>query len=282
MLEYPLPIRALQQAVVKTCYTPIPASFYWHRVRLPQSLQGLPLSEPLPAGSKPGIDRLLIASALDPDLLRKLLESPDEAFQDFELTEEEQDLLRHPDHRLLPFLGAALAHQRPSPVSAPPAALSSQPHAILEVQTLPGVSLALTLVPCAQYDNGRLKLSYAVWVNPLPRDTDPASLPPPQGAVFPGQPLTPLYAVIQVSQLQMQDASGQPHIGLTAAFRQSTNMTAPPPPESAGIPTGSPFGSDLASGQVQTAIAAVRSAPAGQRYERLIDLLRVLQAKGAP
>jgi hypothetical protein len=238
----------------------------------------LPL-EPNLGGSKPGIDRLLIDSALDADLLRKLQESPEEAFQGFALTEEEKDLLRRPDHRLLRLLGAALAHERISSAPVPQAATNAQqPHAVVDAPALPDLSLVLTLVPCAQYENGRLhKVSYAVWVNPLPAGADPANVPPPQGAAFPGQPLTPLHAVIQVSPLAMQDAVGLPLIGLSAVFRQSTNISAPPPPESAGRPDGSPFGSALDSEQVKTAIAGVRSAPDGQRYDRLIDLLHALR-----
>jgi hypothetical protein len=68
-----------------------------------------------------------------------------------------------------------------------------------------------------------------VWVNPLPQGADPASLPPPLGVVFPGQPLTPLHAVIQVSAVQMQDAAGDPQVGLSASLQQSSNITAPPP-----------------------------------------------------
>ena len=37
---------------------------------------------------------------------RRLLESPEEVFQEFDLTEEERDLLRRPDHRLLRFVGS--------------------------------------------------------------------------------------------------------------------------------------------------------------------------------
>jgi hypothetical protein len=222
--------------------------------------------------SEPGIDQLLIASALDADLLRRLRESPEEAFQGFDLTDEEKDLLRHPDHRLLPLLGAALAHQRTSPAPAPPAAQAavSEPHAVVDRGKLPDVSLVLTLVPCAQYEeDGRLvSIRYAVWVNPLPAGADPASLPPPPGATFPGQPLTPLHAVIQVSPLQIEGS-----IGLSAIFRQSTNIAAPRLPGSAGKPDGK----DLGSEQIQTAVAAVRNAPAGERYEKLVDLIHVLR-----
>jgi hypothetical protein len=232
----------------------------------------------LTTAPKPGIDQLLVAAALDADLRRQLLESPEEAFRGFDLTEEEKDLLRRPDHRLLSLLGTALAHERPSSAPAPPAAAAApQPHAVVEAPTMPDVSLVLTLVPCAQYENGRLhKINYAVWVNPLPAGGDPASITPPQGSVFPGQPLTPLHAVIQVSPLQMQDAAGNPLIGLSAALRKSSNVTAPAPPESAGRPYGSLFGNDLRSEDVQRVVAAVRSAPTGQKYDRLIDLIHAL------
>jgi hypothetical protein len=226
---------------------------------------------------------LLIASALEPDMRRRLLESPEETFQEFDLTEEERDLLRQPDHRLLRLLGAALADEVESSSPRPKASTAvPQPHAIVQARTLPDISLVLTLVPCAQYENGRLNtFAYAVWVNPLPQGADPASLPPPPGAVFPGQPLTPLHAVIQVSAVQMQDAAGDPQVGLSASLQQSSNITAPPPPEAAGRPGVSPFGSDLGSGEVQAAIARVRSAPIDQRYGRLIDLMHALRGTEA-
>jgi hypothetical protein len=215
-------------------------------------------------GLKSGIDQLLIASALDAELRRRLQESPEEAFQGFDLTEEEKDLLRHPDHRLLRLLGAALARER-APLGQADSA-DAQPQAVIEGATLPDVSLVLTLVPCAKYENGRLdKINYAVWVKALPAGADPASLPLPQDIVFPGQPLTPLHAVIQVSALQMQDMNGNPLIGLSAVFRKSSNISAPPPP-----------GSDLDAPEIQTAIARVRSAATEQRHDRLINLLHSL------
>jgi D-alanyl-D-alanine carboxypeptidase len=79
----------------------------------------------------------------------------------------------------------------------------------------------------------------------------------------------------------MQDAAGDPQVGLSASLQQSSNITAPPPPEAAGRPGVSPFGSDLGSGEVQAAIARVRSAPIDQRYGRLIDLMHALRGTEA-
>jgi len=239
---------------------------------------------PRPCGSKPGVSQLLVASAMDADLCRRLLESPEEVFPDFDLTEDEKELLRSPDQRMLRLFGVALAQQRElsssdkSSDARESAAAAPQPHAVVEARTLPGISLALTLVPCAQYQDGQLStFAYAVWVNPLAEGTDPAALPIPQGAALPGQPLTPLHAVIQVSAVQLPDQDGKPQVGLTASLRQSSNVTAPPPPESAGRPGTPPFGSDLGSVEVLAAVAAVRNASGDDRYGRLIELMHALR-----
>src|ERR1700757_1011759 len=67
--------------------------------------------------AKTGISRLLIASAIDPEGYRRLLESPEETFDEFDLADDDRELLRHPDHRLLRVLGAALAEEN-APASA--------------------------------------------------------------------------------------------------------------------------------------------------------------------
>ena len=223
---------------------------------------------------------MLIESALQPELRRRLLESPDEAFRDFDLSEEEKEILRRPDHRLLPLLGAALARQMESsdPLGEAPSVSPAAP-ALIEARPLPDTWLALSVVPCAHLEEGRLEgISYVVWANPIPEGGDPATLPPPAGVVFPGQPLAPLYAVIQLSAVQTQDAAGNPQVGLWASLLQSSNVAAPPPPETAGDPKASPFGSRLDSPQVQAAVTAVRGASSEERYNRLVDLMRVLRS----
>jgi hypothetical protein len=245
--------------------------------------------------AKTGISRLLIASAIDPDVYRRLRESPEATFDEFDLADEDRELLRHPDHRLLRVLGAALAEENaPAPaaanvatMAAPPAGAGAPlagaprtgapPGMPPASAPLPDLSLVLTLVPCALYDGGELRrIAYAAWVSPLPEGADPEALPPP-GTVLPGKPLPPPRAVVRVSAIQMQDAAGNPLVGLSAALLQSTNLSAPPP-EAAGNPAA--LGRDLSAAEVQAAIAAVRCAPAGARYGKLIELLRVLHPEG--
>jgi hypothetical protein len=213
----------------------------------------------------PGISQLLIDSALDPDLRRRVLESPDEVFPHFDLSEEEKDVLRRPDHRLMQYLGAALGQK----TTAAPVAASPAPHAVIQAAMLPDIAMVLTVVPCARYENEQLQsISYAVWVNPLPSGVDPAALPPPPGASIPGTALTPLHAVIQLNAIQLQDAEGKPQVGLSASFRQSTNMVAPTLQES-----------PRQSEALAAAANAVKAAAAGARYSKLLDLIHTLQAE---
>ena len=227
---------------------------------------------------KPGIDQLLIESALQPDLARRLRESPDEVFADFDLTDEEKEILRRPDHRLLALLGAALKRQMEPATPAEESPTGMPAAARIEARTLPDTCMALTVVPCALSENGQFKgITYVVWASPLPEGGDPAALPAPAGMVLPGQPLTPLYAVFQLSAVQTQDAAGNLQVGLWGSLRRSSNVTPPPPPETAGEPGAPPFGSRVDSGPVQAAVAAVREAPSEERYGRLVDLMRALR-----
>ncbi len=241
------------------------------------------MSKSMMSPAKTGIARLLIASAIDADVYRRLLESPEATYEEFDLAEEDRELLRHPDHRLLRVLGAALAEESTSTSSSPAVETtqtSMPPKLSLASAPLPDISLVLTLVPCAIYDGAELRnFAYAAWVNPLAEGADPQALPPPPGTVLPGKPLAPLHAVVRVSAIQMQDAAGKPLVGLSASLLQSTNMLAAPPPETACNPAA--LAPVRATDEVQAAIAAVRRAPAENRYGELIKLLRALHPEGA-
>ena len=202
----------------------------------------------LPNAPKPGIDQLLIESALRPELRRRLLDSPEEVFPEFDLTEEQRDILRIRDGRLLELLGAALARQAESaagpaaPAAEPPEPQVSQPQAAPpqpEVRQLPDLRFVLTVVPVAQEEAGELRgLNFAAWMNPLPEGADPETLGPPEGAVLPGQPLAPLRAVVHVCAQLLPNAGGSPQVGLTASLVQSSNMASPAAPATAGRPGG--------------------------------------------
>src|ERR1700722_14558137 len=62
-----------------------------------------------PIPLKPNIAQLLIDSVLQPELRRRLAETPSQVFGEYDLSDEERECLLNPDHRLLPLLGAALS-----------------------------------------------------------------------------------------------------------------------------------------------------------------------------
>lgn len=158
----------------------------------------------------PGIDDLLLATALDPALCRRAIEAPGEVLADYDLTAEELDIVRSRDERMLGLLARAAPREPSAPAADPP----EPPPAGAPLHTF---ELVVSVTPCEQ--NG--VVSYAVWVQPLAAGVEPASLPEPAGATYPGTPLTPLRAVLQISAVR---AGAQ--IGLWAALRQSTNLAA--------------------------------------------------------
>lgn len=210
--------------------------------------------------AKPDLARLLIDSALEASLRRELADAPGEVFARYGLSEDECELLRHPDHRLLPMLGAALARREmPEPQTSTAPVTETAPDAVL----LPDSLLALTVVPC-EVEN---RIAYAVWVSPIAEGVDPASLPQPAGAALPGRPMTPLHAVIQLSASQSKDG-----VGMWASFRQATNVFAPPPSRDA--PNDPPA--------VQAAAAEALAAAPEDRYEKLAALARAIRGGEAP
>ena len=238
---------------------------------------------------KPTIDQLLIRAALEPGLCRRVLESPDQVFAEFDLTADEQEILRHPDHRLLPLLGAALSRQMSASGPVGKSAAVAAEDAEIEAPAAPGVvfrglpdtAMVLTLVPCALREEGEFKgITYVMWASPLPQGTDPAALPPPAGTVFPGEPLAPLHATIRITALQSRDAEGNPRLSICGSFHPSPEACLPPPPESAGDVDVSPYRSPIHSEPVQTAVAAVRRASSEEKYDRLVDLLHALHQGG--
>ncbi|MBC8164876.1 MAG: hypothetical protein H7Y20_03260 [Bryobacteraceae bacterium] len=219
-----------------------------------------------------GVSELLIDSALDPELLNRLRHSPDGVFGEYGLTDEQRDILRSPDHRLLGLLGEALAKQEKVPAASQPVVSTQTALRVsATARNLPGVSLVVTVLPCAHIQNGQpVGVSYAAWVNPLAPGTDPASLPPPPGAVFPGQPLTPAHIVMQLSAVQTQDTDGNLQVGLWATLKQSSNvehtaLQALPTPDAV---------------EVSDSVTAVREAAPEERYTRLVELMRTLRIGG--
>jgi hypothetical protein len=219
--------------------------------------------------AKPDITRLLIDSALQPELCRRLAETPDAVFEEYDLTAEQCELLRRPDRRLLPLLGAALEQgaAREQGAALERRAESPQPEIqfvqiAVDSRMLPDAQMALTVVPCLIGE----RISFAAWISPLAEGGDPSRLPPPAGSTLPGTPLAPLYAVIHLAAAQSNDANGDLRVNLWASFRQSSNAaTAPPAPAAPECEA------------VRAAAEAARAAAPPDRYQKLAALVRAMR-----
>lgn len=209
---------------------------------------------------RPGLSQLLIDAAMNADTLRRLRETPGQVLEEYDLASEDREVLRSPDHRLLGLLGRAWREGQSNAAEVP----SQPPHGppLVIAPTLAPMLLALTVVPCVSADGG---LRYAVWVNPMAEGAVPATLPPPPSATLPGAPLAPLYAVIELDGVKTSDAEGNPGVNLWAQFRQASNAA----------PIVEPTPAD--SQTVQRAASAVHASSPAERYDRLAELLRVLQ-----
>ncbi len=72
--------------------------------------------------TRPGIEELLIGCVLDPQLLKRLQESPMSVFEDYELSDRAREILASPDSRLLELLGESVTGQtdEASPAASQP------------------------------------------------------------------------------------------------------------------------------------------------------------------
>jgi hypothetical protein len=228
--------------------------------------------------SQPDILQLLVDTAIQPELRRRLAEAPESVFEQYALTEEQRELLLHPDHRLLPLLGAAMASQAatgPAPAASPearPLSIGADP-TIPEGHELRDSLMALTIVPCLTAE----RIAFVAWLSPMPEGADPSRFPMPAATALPGPALTPLHAVIQITAAQSKDACGNPHLSMWASFRQHTNAATVAPPETAGNPDASPFASPIGSAEIEAAAAEVRAAAPADRYDKLVTLLGALR-----
>jgi hypothetical protein len=227
---------------------------------------------------RPGVHQLLIQSALDAGTLRRLRDNPGEVFSEYELSPEEQDILRNPDPRLLALLGRAVRESATSGDTEPAAdvpapQLTPEPAGapIILPNTLAPTLLALTVVPCVAEDG---TLRYAVWVNPMAEGTLPATLPLPPAATLPGVPLAPLYAIIELDGLHAPHPDGSSQVALWAHFRQSTNAAVAHASADENCATGA------APEAIAAAAAAVRTAPPAERYGKLAALLQHVKENG--
>ena len=107
--------------------------------------------------AKPDIRELLIDCVLDPELLRRMQETPDAVLNEYDVSDRAREILLSPDAGLLELLGEAVGQEqverRPEKTETPDVNKSesaAEPANSPAVSTLPQSRLALRLVPYAQ------------------------------------------------------------------------------------------------------------------------------------
>ena len=257
--------------------------------------------------SKPGVDELLIRCVLDHALLQRLRNAPESVFREYELTEEMQEVLAHPDKRLIWLLGMVVQEQ----ARDNPAAHSDTTHTVEASLDEPATSqvvsrpsgdtppvvplaasrIALRLVPYVQQhpeasetasQRSQVTVTYAAHLDQLPAGTALEDLPDVPQVAAPGQPVQPLGFVVTVQPMVWADTAGNQQITFSVAASLQQNaatahMTGAP--ATSAPATLSPWCHDVDSPRVRLAAARVHDCAEHERYDRLLDLIKVMVAE---
>jgi hypothetical protein len=225
----------------------------------------------------------LIRAVLDEAFRELALADPQRAFEGYDLSEAEQQILRSRDGRLLGLLGEA-AGQGHAVVEQPARKATAKP-AASSLPSLPEVKLLLRLTPHAtQQPDGASKVSYAASLHPWPGDREPKGTDPGSGEQAEGHsdgtpPEMAWVIHIVPTVLDAQET------GLKVAYSASiqplavgTDGTQPPAREPPRALANSPWNHHLESSAAKAAAQAVRACAPSRRYEKLLELVDALQA----
>jgi hypothetical protein len=223
----------------------------------------------------------LVRTVLDEAFRELAIANPQRAFEGYELSEEEKDILRSRDHRLLGLLGEAVAHKE---------ALAEQPlqkeHFDPTGPTLPSlpeVKLLLRLAPhVPQSPGSEPKVTYAASLHPWPCD-DELKTGPDADEQAKGQTGAAVGEVGWIIRIVPNVVESR-EAGLTVAYSASIHpmMTdSDQTPPSAREPTeelaSPPWNHHVESSAAKTAVRAVQAADPGERYGKLLELVHALQ-----
>jgi hypothetical protein len=244
--------------------------------------------------NKPGIEELLIACVLDPQLLNRLRESPDSVFADYELSDQVRELLVSPNQRLLELLGKVVHQQagdQQFPVMNEPAQMPANETAVRPPPfSLPESRLALRLVPYLQRaaatesaTDGHLQLSvnYVGHLDSLPPGRSLEELPGVPPADVRGQTLPPLSLIVAVQAQVWTDEAGSQQITFSISARLPQDSAASQPSDSVDESAAqdlTPWRHDVNSSAIKAAAARVHGAQKEDRRQRLLELIDVMVA----
>lgn len=224
----------------------------------------------------------LIRTVLDETFRELALADPKRAFEGYALTEEQQEILRSRDARLLGLLGGAASQGETLAEHAPKEGISKTADAPLP--GLPQVKLLLRLVPQAtQTPDSASRVAYAASLHSWPRDEESPTIGAESGGQTAGDAadLTPRIEWVVCITPTVVDSQES---GLKVAYAASiqplavgTNAPQPSirkPSQALGSP---PWNHQVESSAARAAARAVRASEANGRYEKLLELIHALQ-----
>ncbi len=227
----------------------------------------------------------LIRVVLD-DAFRELaIDDPQRAFEEYDLSAEQREILAGRSDRILELLGAAAPQSRPSADGAgsktePPAAAAALPG-------LPDVKLVLRLAPHAVPEQGSsTKVAYEASLLPwTPDDASAKSQAPadPPGEIPDSDGAPELSWLVRISPTVVDAEEAGVRVAYSASIRplvEGAGLNQPPPPAQTPSEPGRTWRHDLESPAVQAAAQAVRLCDTGTRYEKLLELIEAVRPEG--
>ncbi len=224
----------------------------------------------------------LIRTVLDEAFRGLAMADPQRAFEGYDLSEKEQEILRSRDDRLLGLLGEAAAYgearvEHPTKDGLSKTAESSLP-------TLPEVKLLLQLVAHpAQQPDSPSNVAYAASLHPWPADHD-SKRSDAESREHSGRRSDPALPevtwIIRITPTVVDAQEAGLKVAYLASIHPFAAGTEEEQPSTQG-PTqalaGSPWNHRTESAAAKAAARAVRASDASRRYEKLLELIHALQ-----
>ncbi len=223
----------------------------------------------------------LIRAVLDEAFRELALANPERAFEGFDLSEEEEEILRSRDRRLLGLLSDAVAHRQA--LAKRPLEEEHTDPAAPALPSLPEVKLLLRLVPqVARSPDSEPNVSYAASLHPWPCD-DELKTGADIGEQAEGRADPAAGEVTWIIRLAPRVVDAR-ETGMAVAYSASIHplitdparncLSVREPNQELASP---PWNHHVESSAAKTAARAVQAADPGQRYRKLLELVHALQ-----
>jgi len=238
------------------------------------------------------VNDYLIRTVLDDAFREVAIADPLVAFEGYDLSEEEKEILRSRDHRLLGLLGRVVAGSHAGddhPCGAVEHPLKTEAETEPTDQEKPPmphlaeVNLLLRLVPQAVPSaDGESKVAYAASLHPWPDDkgtTPGADTEAPSRGEPDGEP-TEVKWIVRIQPTVLGTEAAGLRVAYSASIHPLTaasDESREPVAHADGPPAGAPWNHQIESAAAKAAARAAQAAAPDQRFMKLLDLVEALQ-----